>query len=173
MNRGVGEIDGRYARHVDLPQAKSVIRWPALGDRTSLWFAMLAMTVTIVMLDYRPAGFARGGVDDQRYFDFATEWWAGRTAPGDTHWELRHPLILPILAAFAVGGKSIASFLMVPKAYTVALAGVTGAMLVRHAGTRTAMRAWWRACNLRSRNAACKAGSPLANLRWAGCAYGP
>jgi len=91
------------------------------------------------MLRYNPTGFAGGGSDDQRYLDFANRWWAGDVGPGDTHWDLRHPLILSILAAFRLFGHSIASMLIVPAFYASALAGLSTGMIARHFDERTTL----------------------------------
>lgn len=100
--------------------------------------ALLCTMAAWIALRFHPAGFGGGGMDDQRYLDFANRWWSGYVAPGNTHWALRHPLILSILAAFRLGGHAIASLAYVPLAYALGLVALTAAMLHRHVSWRAA-----------------------------------
>jgi 4-amino-4-deoxy-L-arabinose transferase-like glycosyltransferase len=105
--------------------------------RTALLIAV-AVLLAEMSLFFRPAGFAGGPSDDQQYIDVALNWYLHGAQIGTSHWALRHPLILSILAMFKLFGPSIDALLLVPRLFYALFVGVTMAAMLRLAGTRAA-----------------------------------
>ncbi|WP_457309022.1 ArnT family glycosyltransferase [Sphingomonas sp. UYAg733] len=87
----------------------------------------------------RVTNYFGGTTDDQRYLEAALAWLIQGPHAGTTHWSLRHPLVLSIVASFKAFGISIASLQLVPRLYADLLVAVTSAMLARTAGPRAAL----------------------------------
>ena len=100
--------------------------------------AVLAALVADLTLRFSPTGFAGGGTDDQRYLEAALAWYRDGIAPGKTHWALRHPLILAVLASFKMFGPTTDAMLLVPRLAWALLVAVTTGGLARFAGLRAA-----------------------------------
>jgi hypothetical protein len=108
------------------------------------WWRVFLLVIAAVLfadlcLRFHPTGFAGGGSDDQRYLDAALAWASNGPAPGTTHWALRHPLIISILAAFRLDGIGTDALLLVPRAFYALLVAVTAGALARFAGLRAAI----------------------------------
>lgn len=69
----------------------------------------------------KPIVFVGGGSDDARYLAAARAWIEHGPVVGTLHWDLRHPLVLPVAAATALFGEGRAGLLLVPVAYGLAL----------------------------------------------------
>ena len=100
--------------------------------------AVLAALVADLTLRFSPTGFAGGGTDDQRYLEAALAWYRDGIEPGKTHWALRHPLILAVLASFKMFGPTTDAMLLVPRLAWALLVAVTTGGLARFAGLRAA-----------------------------------
>ena len=104
-----------------------------------LGIAVAAALLADLSFHLRPTNYFGGSSDEQRYLEAALAWIAHGPAPGTTHWSLRHPLILSIVAAFRTFGISLWSLQLVPRLYGDLLFAVTVPMLTRHAGWRVAL----------------------------------
>jgi hypothetical protein len=98
----------------------------------------ILLVATWFVLRLNPAGFGGGPFDDQRYFDAARAWIDRPPLVARTHWDLRHPLILPLAALFAIKGPTIAIGLLLPVAAALAFAGISFAAIRQAAGSRAA-----------------------------------
>ncbi len=87
----------------------------------------------------RPTNYFGGSTDDQRYLEAALSWIINGPHAGATHWSLRHPLVLSVVASFKAFGVSIASLQLVPRLYADLLVAITTAFLFRAAGLRVAL----------------------------------
>ena len=74
----------------------------------------------IVMLTYSWVGYL--GSDDLRYNSAATNWIKAFPFVGDTHWALRHTLVLPLSLSFLLFGVSEFSLILPSILYYMALA---------------------------------------------------
>lgn len=82
--------------------------------------AALALLALVLWLA-RPIVFVGGGSDDARYLAAARAWLAHGPVVGTLHWDLRHPLVLPVAAATALFGEGRVGLLLAPVAYGLAL----------------------------------------------------
>ncbi len=115
------------------PGTRRPVEWPTL-----IVEGLVLLVLVWGMLRLNPTGFGGGPFDDQRYLDAARAWVAHPPLVGTTHWELRHPLILPVAALFAALGASIAAAMWVPLAAALAFALLNFACLRQAAGSRVA-----------------------------------
>lgn len=114
------------------PVPRRAVGWPTLFVELAL-----LLVATWLVLRLNPAGFGGGPFDDQRYFDAARAWLV-HPLVGRTHWELRHPLILPLAGLFHVRGQTIAIALWLPVAAALAFAAINFAAIRQAAGSRAA-----------------------------------
>jgi hypothetical protein len=98
--------------------AAAFVRW--LVASPSLMPAALLLLATCCFL-FNPIVFMGGGSDDARYLAAAREWIAHGPVVGMLHWDLRHPLVLPVAAATRLLGESAGGLLLVPLGYALAL----------------------------------------------------
>ena len=108
------------------------------SSRARLVQFIAALAIAWIVCGLYPTGFNGGRGDDQRYLVTALEWWDEGPHAGTTHWSLRHPLILSIVAAFRIDGPSIEAMLLVPRFYALVVVGVSVAAIQRLAGLRAA-----------------------------------
>lgn len=94
------------------------------------WFRRLsgvrALSAALVLLALalwlaKPIVFVGGASDDARYLAAARAWLAHGPVVGAQHWDLRHPLVLPVAAATGALGEGRLGLLLVPVAYGLAL----------------------------------------------------
>lgn len=109
------------------------VAWPTLIVEVAL-----LLVATWFVLRLNPTGFGGGPFDDQRYFDSARAWLAHPPLVGGTHWELRHPLILPLAVLFRIIGTTIATALWVPIMAALAFAAINFAAIRQAGGSRGA-----------------------------------
>jgi 4-amino-4-deoxy-L-arabinose transferase-like glycosyltransferase len=114
-------------------KSRAAINWPTFVVELALlivatWFA----------LHLNPTGFGGGPFDDQRYFDAARAWIAQPPLIGKTHWELRHPLILPLAILFRLRGETIATGMLLPLAAALAFAAINFVAIRQAASSRAA-----------------------------------
>lgn len=69
----------------------------------------------------KPIVFVGGASDDARYLAAARAWLAHGPVVGAQHWDLRHPLVLPVAAATGLFGEGRLGLLLVPVGYALAL----------------------------------------------------
>jgi 4-amino-4-deoxy-L-arabinose transferase-like glycosyltransferase len=98
-----------------------------------------AFILATLSLFIAPNGFGGGRFDDQRYLEAARAWVTSPPLIGETHWELRHTLTLPLAAWFGIGGESLAPFHLIPAAAWASLLALTMLALGRTASHRAAI----------------------------------
>ncbi|WP_425230527.1 glycosyltransferase family 39 protein [Sphingomonas sp.] len=86
----------------------------------------------------KPIVFVGGGSDDMRYLAAARAWWAHGPVVGTLHWELRHPLVLPVALATGLFGEGRMALLLVPVGYALGLLMLGTAVLRARFGVRAA-----------------------------------
>ena len=107
-------------------------------SRARLIQLFAALAIAWAAFGLYPTGFNGGRGDDQRYLVAALEWWNQGAHAGTTHWALRHPLILSIVAAFRIDGASIEAMLLVPRFYGLVVVAMSVAAIQRLAGAGAA-----------------------------------
>lgn len=115
------------------PATRRPVAWATLMVELAL-----LLLATWFVLRLNPTGFGGGPFDDQRYFDAARAWLAHPPLVGKTHWELRHPLILPLALLFRSMGATVATALWVPIAAALMFAAINFAAIRQAAGGRVA-----------------------------------
>ena len=110
----------------------------AAPSREAVGFVALAVAATLLLLLFNPVGFVGGGSDDQRYLAAAREWVAHGPVVGRLHWDLRHPLVLPLAGAIRLLGEGTSGLLAVPMLYALALTALVTALLRARFGYRAA-----------------------------------
>ena len=102
--------------------------WRRLSGARTLPVALAVLALVLWLA--KPIVFVGGGSDDARYLAAAHAWIAYGPVVGTLHWDLRHPLVLPVAAATALFGEGRFGLLLVPVAYALALL-VLGAGVLR------------------------------------------
>jgi hypothetical protein len=107
--------------------------------RTLALLAVFALLCADITVQFRPMNYLGGSSDDQRYLEIALRWLAHGAHAGTTHWSLRHPLILAIVASFHLFGVSIATLLLPSRISFDLLVMLSAVMMARHFGLRAAL----------------------------------
>jgi 4-amino-4-deoxy-L-arabinose transferase-like glycosyltransferase len=76
------------------------------GGAGDAFLILILLCFAVAVASLSPAGFIGSGYDDQRYADAALHWLRSFPYLGQTHWELRHPYVLPLTLAFRTLGIS-------------------------------------------------------------------
>lgn len=90
-----------------------------VASPTAMPVALLLLAIACFLAN--PVVLVGGGSDDARYLTAARAWIEAPPLVGRLHWDLRHPLVLPVAAATRVLGEGTAGLLFVPVAYALAL----------------------------------------------------
>ena len=97
------------------------------------------MAVACALLLIKPVVFVGGASDDGRYLLAARAWIAHGAVVGTLHWDLRHPLVIPVALATWVFGEGKFGLLFVPVCYSLGLLAVSFAWLRWRFGVGTAI----------------------------------
>lgn len=95
--------------------------------------------ITIVMMAFGWVGYY--GSDDISYAEGGAGWLNDFPYVGDSHWTLRHTIVIPIAIAFRVGGTSEFTLVLGTLLYHLALIATVYIVVARHLSTRTAILA--------------------------------
>jgi hypothetical protein len=131
FGRRIGDASG--VRRVFNTQDRAFLPFRAL-----CMLALLALLCADLSTQFRPLGYLGGSSDDQRYLEIALRWLVHGPHAGTTHWALRHPLILAIVASFHVSSISIAALLLPARIAFDLLVTLSVVMMARHFGLRAA-----------------------------------
>lgn len=101
-------------------------RWDAGDVLRRLAASRLSMPTALLLLAtccflVHPIVFVGGGSDDARYLRAARAWIDAPPFAGALHWDLRHPLVVPVAVATRLLGEGTAGLLLVPIGYALAL----------------------------------------------------
>lgn len=99
------------------------------------------MLLALALFLAKPIVFVGGGADDVRYLLAARAWIAHPPVVGALHWDLRHPLVLPVAASTWLFGEGRLGLLLVPLAYALGLMALGQCWLRARFGPATAL--WW------------------------------
>ncbi|MES2057964.1 MAG: hypothetical protein V4564_18650 [Pseudomonadota bacterium] len=101
--------------------------------------ALAAFVLADLSFRLRPTGYFGGSSDEQRYLETALQWIIHGPHAGTTHWSLRHPLIIAIVASFRHYGITMDALQLVPRLFGDLLFAVTTVFVTRVAGLRSAL----------------------------------
>lgn len=71
------------------------------------------VAVSWIAVSIRPVGFMGGGFDDIQYVNAAAQWMQDFPYVGTTHWALRHPFVLQLVALLNAGFKLPSQLLII------------------------------------------------------------
>ncbi|RDE07303.1 glycosyltransferase family 39 protein [Sphingomonas aracearum] len=110
----------------------------ALGPLQLIAIALGAWVIADLSFHFRPTNYFGGSSDEQRYLESALRWITNGPHPGRTHWSLRHPLVLSLVASFRQFDVSMWALQLVPRLYGDLLVSFSTVMMARAAGLRAA-----------------------------------
>lgn len=108
----------------------------ALGPYQLIAIAVGAWLLADLSFHFRPTNYFGGSSDEQRYLESALAWIVDGPHAGRTHWSLRHPLVLSLVASFRRFDVTMAALQLVPRLYGDLLFSFSTVMMARLGGLR-------------------------------------
>lgn len=108
----------------------------SLLHETALLAVLIAVSWAAVSI--RPIGFMGGGFDDIQYVNAAVRWMQHFPYVGTTHWELRHPFVLQVVALLRAGIEAPSQLLVISVVWYALVLGVAYVVIRVMAGVVTA-----------------------------------
>lgn len=95
------------------------------------------LALAVVMMAFGWVGYY--GSDDMSYAEGALGWLNDFPYVGDSHWTLRHTVVVPIAIAFGIGGVGEFTLVLGTMLYHFALITAVYVVVARHLNTKTAV----------------------------------
>ena len=118
--------------------SKCSIQPEKLSAPLELLLVSILTAVALFAVSIRPVGFMGGGFDDIQYFNAAANWIHTFPYIGTTHWELRHPFVLQLMAMMMAGLRAPSQLLAISAGWYGLILLVAYLIIRRMAGTMAA-----------------------------------